>query len=175
MNRLAADEAAIIASATMTVGRTPKRCMAAAAKGPVRPKRKMPIATARLMVWRDQPKAWPQGTVRTPGADLQSRHHQQRGKDDGHHRQGIVPAEESASCHARNLAYPKRDYARHPCMAGRMDGGFRRPYFSVAADLLIPEPMPPEQLSLTLPYAAWAGAFTPSELDRVEASGYPPH
>lgn len=31
--------------------------------------------------------------------------------------------------------------------------------------------MPPEQLSPTLPYAAWAGAFTPSELDRVEAIG----
>src|SRR6185503_16572274 len=70
MNRLAADEAPIIASATITVGRTPKRCMAAAAKGPVRPKRKMPMATARLMVCRDQPKAWPQGTIKTPGADL---------------------------------------------------------------------------------------------------------
>ena len=69
MNRLTADEAAIIASATITVGRTPKRCMAAAAKGPVRPNRKMPMATARLVVWRDQPKAWPRGTISTPGAD----------------------------------------------------------------------------------------------------------
>jgi len=33
--------------------------MAAAAKGPVRPNRKMPVAAAKLMVWRDQPKACP--------------------------------------------------------------------------------------------------------------------
>src|ERR1700754_506418 len=42
--------------------------------------------------------------------------------------------------------------------------GCRRPFDT-------PKPMQPEQLSPTLPYAAWADAFTPSELDRVEAIG----
>jgi hypothetical protein len=31
--------------------------------------------------------------------------------------------------------------------------------------------MPPEQLSPTSPSASWEGAFTPSELDRIEAIG----
>src|SRR5579883_2661482 len=70
MNRLAAEEAAIMASAAITVARMPNCCMAAAAKGPVNPNRKRPVAAARLMVWRDQPKAWPQGTISTPGVDL---------------------------------------------------------------------------------------------------------
>ena len=58
-----------MASATMTVARMPKRCMAAAAKGPVRPNRKMPQAAAKLTTLRDQPKASPQGTIRTPGVE----------------------------------------------------------------------------------------------------------
>ena len=67
MNRLAAEDRLIIASAAITVARMPKRCMAAAAKGPVRPNRKMPMAAAKLMSWRDQPKAASQGTISTPG------------------------------------------------------------------------------------------------------------
>src|SRR5690349_18690772 len=70
MNRLAADDRLIIAKAVITVARMPKRCMAAAAKGPVNPNRKIPMAAAKLMVWRDQPKASPQGTINTPGVDL---------------------------------------------------------------------------------------------------------
>lgn len=31
--------------------------------------------------------------------------------------------------------------------------------------------MPPEPLSPTLPFAAWDGAFTPSEMDQIEAIG----
>ena len=27
------------------------------------------MAAAKLMVWRDQPKAWPQGTISTPGVE----------------------------------------------------------------------------------------------------------
>src|SRR4051812_10777662 len=57
MKRLAVEDSPISASAAITVARMPKRCMAAAAKGPVRPNRKMPQAAAKLMVWRDQPKA----------------------------------------------------------------------------------------------------------------------
>ncbi len=69
MARLAADERLIIARAMMMVVRMPKRCIAAAAKGPVRPNRKMPMPAAMLMVPRDQPKAWPQGTISTPGVE----------------------------------------------------------------------------------------------------------
>ena len=69
MKRLAADETLIMASAAITVARMPKRCMAAAAKGPVRPNRKIPVAAAKLTVPRDQPNAAPQGTISTPGVD----------------------------------------------------------------------------------------------------------
>src|SRR5688572_11086704 len=57
MNRLAAEDRLIIARAVMTVVRMPKRCIAAAAKGPVSPNRKIPVAAAKLIVPRDQPKA----------------------------------------------------------------------------------------------------------------------
>ncbi len=69
MRRLAVEDRLIIARAAIMVARMPKRCMAAAAKGPVRPNRKMPQAAAKLTVARDQPNAWPQGTIRTPGVE----------------------------------------------------------------------------------------------------------
>ena len=69
MNRLARVDSAIMASAATTVARMPKRCMAAAAKGPVRPNRKMPVAAARLIWPRDQPKACSHGTISTPGVE----------------------------------------------------------------------------------------------------------
>jgi len=67
--RLDKAEALISASANSTVRRTPKRCIAAAAKGPVKPNRKMPVAAAKLMTLRDQPKALPQGSINTAGVE----------------------------------------------------------------------------------------------------------
>ena len=55
--KLTSAEPLISASAAITVTRTPKRCIAAAAKGPVNPNRKMPVAAAKLITPRDQPKA----------------------------------------------------------------------------------------------------------------------
>ena len=60
----------MVMSAISKVVRIPKRSIAAAAKGPVNPKRKMPVAAAKLIVLRDQPKAVSHGTIRTPGVDL---------------------------------------------------------------------------------------------------------
>jgi PKHD-type hydroxylase len=50
-----------------------------------------------------------------------------------------------------------------------MDEADPPPYF--APSLVRLDPMPPEQLSPTSPFAAWEGAFSPSELDRIEAIG----
>src|ERR1700748_1377656 len=54
IQRLAMAEALISASAAMTTLRMPKRCIAAAAKGPVRPNRKIPTAAAKEITLRDQ-------------------------------------------------------------------------------------------------------------------------
>ena len=96
MNRLAALDRLIITSAVITVARMPKRCMAAAAKGPVRPNRKMPVAAAKLMVWRDQPKACPQGTIKHAGSGAQSRRRQQRHENNSDDGQGVMTPEENA-------------------------------------------------------------------------------
>ena len=54
-------------SANMTTGRIPKRCMAAAAKGPMKPKMKMLIPIAAEMLARVHPNSPSRGTIRTPG------------------------------------------------------------------------------------------------------------
>src|SRR4051812_13440709 len=56
MKRLRPVDRLISASAAKTVRRTPKRCIRAAAKGPVMPNRKMPTAAAKEIMPRDQPK-----------------------------------------------------------------------------------------------------------------------
>jgi len=54
-------------SATTIVRRMPKRCIAAAANGPINPNRTRPIDTARVMLSRLQPKLFSSGTIRTLG------------------------------------------------------------------------------------------------------------
>ena len=56
-----------IASALNTVRRIPKRCMAAAANGPINPNSARLIASASEMVVRVQPKLRSSGTIMTLG------------------------------------------------------------------------------------------------------------
>ena len=57
-------------NATMTVGRMPKRCIAAAANGPVNPYSARFTEMASEMVARLQPKSCSSGTIITLGASL---------------------------------------------------------------------------------------------------------
>ena len=63
----------------------PKRCIAAAAKGPVMPIQENAGAAAKLITARDQPKSVPQGTISTAGRGAQTRSRQQREKNQRHH------------------------------------------------------------------------------------------
>ena len=56
-----------VASATSTVGRTPKRCMAAAANGPVSPYKARLMDIASEMVARLQPNCCSSGSIMTLG------------------------------------------------------------------------------------------------------------
>src|SRR6202011_2316396 len=65
---VSATPAAVSANANAIVRRTPKRSIAAAAKGPTKPVSKMLTPTAKEIVARDQWNSFSSGTDSTPGA-----------------------------------------------------------------------------------------------------------
>ena len=67
MRVVSATEMARSATAPATSRRSPQRCMADAAKGPIRPKSAMLIATAAEMTVRLQPNSCSSGTISRAG------------------------------------------------------------------------------------------------------------
>src|SRR3569833_3308379 len=119
----------------------------------------MPVAAARLITPRDQPKAWPPGTISTPGVERRPA--------------AASSATKISATTASAVWRPNKVLERIPRDSYHKSRAFR-PALRASR--------PPDRFALamtqqeanakaTQTYSAWADAFSPAELDRIEAYG----